>query len=181
MKNRIDDIRTYAFSASDRLFLDTNVWLFLFPAPSAADAPHATPYASAFRTMVRAQSKLLLSAIVLSEYLNRYCRIEWNAQASRTSFKGFRQSPAFRSVGRSAMTQIGRILSLSTQVDDGFASMEVDRGLASFGTGATDVNDALFVEICRRNGWSLVTDDGDFRHGGVPVITGNGRLLGGRS
>lgn len=181
MKNRIDDIRKYAFSSSDRLLLDTNIWLLLLPAPSASRAPHATTYSSAITDMIRARSTVLLNGLVLSEYLNRYCRIEWNAQRPKPTFKDFRRSAAFRSVGRTAMAKVRRILKLCTQVGDGFSSVDVERSLESFETGATDVNDALFLDMCRRNGWTLVTDDGDFRHGGIRVITGNRRLLCGGS
>lgn len=43
--------------------------------------------------------------------------------------------------------------------------------------GNSDFNDQIFTEICRNNGWKLVTDDGDFKRCGVPLVTANKTLL----
>ena len=54
--------------------------------------------------MLSAGALLIMDALVLSEYLNRYCRIEWNALHKREHpcFKTFRKSSTFAEVGAAA-------------------------------------------------------------------------------
>jgi len=70
MKNRAHDLTRYAFSGTDTLLFDTNVWLYLFPAPSGPPPGFAASYSAALKQMLAAQVALTLDALVLSEYLS---------------------------------------------------------------------------------------------------------------
>lgn len=176
-KNRAAPIVGYAYDPVEVLLPDTNFWLYVLPAPSESATARSRIYADAFVEMQAKGSTLLLHSIVLSEYLNRYCRIEWNALGAPSDFKRFRGSRAFGEIGAEAMQQVRRLLAVTTRVDDGFSEMDLMGALAPFADGTTDANDAILTEACQRHGCALVTDDGDFRFGGIRVITGNRRLL----
>lgn len=179
MKNKAHDLATYAFSKGDALLLDTNVWLYLFPAPSDKPFGFAASYSAAFKKMLAAGAHLAMDALILSEYLNRYCRIEWNAlhKATHPDFKGFRQSAAFASVGQGAALYARNMLKQCATHDHPFASINVAQVVADFETGAHDFNDGLLVETCRLHGWKLVTHDKDFTQGGIDVLTTNPKLI----
>jgi hypothetical protein len=179
MKNKAHDLSTYVFSSGEPLLLDANVWLFLFPAPSGKFSGFAGSYSAAFKNMLAAGSYLALDPLVLSEYLNRYCRIEWGALHKSTypDFKKFRQSPDYASVGTGAAMYARSILKFCTRHDHPFSSSDVAQILTDFECGACDFNDGLFVESCRSHGWKFVTNDGDFTNGGIEVLTSNPRLL----
>ena len=86
MKNTVHDLSDYRFRKDDALLLDTNVWLYLNPAPSdqsLATSSLSRQYSEAFKAMLSARSLLIMDALVLGEYLNRYCRIVWNALHKR--------------------------------------------------------------------------------------------------
>jgi len=177
--NKAHRIDNYKFSDVDRLLFDANVWLYLLPAPSSS-AHYATRlYSAAFKLMKEAGSNILINSMVLSEYLNRYCRIEWSALHRKTypQFKDFRQSTAFASVGQNAAAYGKIILKNSTKVDDGFAGVDCLSMLGVFESGGADFNDAMISDLCSRNGWLLVTHDGDFTEGGINIVTGNNRLI----
>lgn len=179
MKNKAHDLSAYAFQKDEPFLLDANIWLYLFPSPSGNAAIFAPQYSTAFKNMLTAKVRLLMDAIVLSEYLNRYCRIEWNAlhKATEPDFKKFRKSTAFRTVGQGAATFARSMLKLCTCHDHPFATTDVVRVLADFGAGSNDFNDGLLAEACRHHNWKFVTNDGDFVEGGIEVLTTNPRLL----
>jgi len=179
MKNKAYDLTTYAFKKNEALLLDANVWLFLFSAPSDKAIGYGGGYSAALKRMLAARCCLVMDALVLSEYLNRYCRIEWNAlhKAAEPDFKKFRNSAAFHTVGQGATTYARSILQVCTRYDHPFATADVMRVLTEFETGAGDFNDGLLAESCRHHNWKLVTHDGDFTAGGIEVLTTNPRLL----
>jgi len=179
MKNKAHHLATYAFQKEEPVLLDTNVWLYLYPAPSGRATKHAAGYSAALKNMLAAGSRLVMDAMILSEYLNRYCRIEWNAlhQHTYSDFKAFRQSAAFPSVGQGAAVYARNMLKLCTRHDHPFASVDVARVLTDFEAGSNDFNDGLLAETCRHHNWKLVTNDGDFTAGGIEVLTTNPKLL----
>ena len=179
MKNKAHNLATYVFQKDEALLLDTNVWLYLFPAPSDKPAGHAASYSIAMKNMLAAHARLIMDAMILSEYLNRYCRIEWNAlhKATEPNFKAFRKSPAFQPVGQGAATFARGMLKLCTRHDHPFAAADVTALLADFESGANDIVDGLLTDTCRHHGWKLVTNDGDFTTGGIEVLTSHPALL----
>ncbi len=40
-----------------------------------------------------------------------------------------------------------------------------------------DFNDFYYARFCRNNGYSIITDDGDFKFEGVEILTINQELL----
>lgn len=177
MKNKAYDLTAYTFSKDEILLLDANVWLYLFPAPSDKSSHFTASYSRALKHMLAAKVQLVLDALILSEYLNRYCRIEYNAQKTGLSFKDFRNSPDFPAVGKAASAYAKRIISMSCLYDHPFASTDIFQVLGNFETGQHDFNDGLLAHVCLKNKWKLVTNDGDFTTGGIEVLTVNNRLL----
>jgi len=137
MKNKAHNLSTYAFSKGEGLLLDANVWLYLFPAPSDRSPGFARNYSAALKRMLLDGTLLALDALVLSEYMNRYCRIEWSAlhKAKHPDFKKFRQSSDFGSVGLSAAVFSRKILQLCSRHDHPFASCNVTPVIANLNLG----------------------------------------------
>lgn len=179
MKNKAHDLSTYVFSSGEPLLLDANVWLFLFPAPSGKPSSSVVSYSTAFKNMLRVKVNLALDALILSEYLNRYCRIEWRAlhKNKHPDFKRFRQSQDYTSVGNRAAAYARLILKFCNRYDHPFSVSDVEQVLTDFECGDCDFNDGLFIESCRHHGWKFVTDDADITNGGIEVLTSNPKLL----
>ena len=122
---------------------------------------------------------LVMDALVISEYLNTCCRIEWNARFKKQygQFKSFRKSPGFKQVGKNAADNALDMLKLCACHDHPFAAANITQVLKDFAKGSNDFNDGLLTETCRINNWKLVTHDSDFRSGGIEVLTTNQKLL----
>ena len=178
-KNRAYNLAAYSFTCGEPLLLDANVWLYLYPPPSRSHGRIAAQYSAGLKSMQSAGAALILDAVVLSEYLNTYCRIEWRAlhQARYPDFKSFRNSPDFEAIGGGAASFARSMLKLCTCHDHPFSAVDIQEVLAGFEAGETDFNDALLAESCRHNGWKLVTNDGDFTSGGIEILTTHPKLL----
>jgi predicted nucleic acid-binding protein len=179
VKNKAHDLGKYAFTTGEALLLDANVWLYLYPAPSATPFVHAAGYSAAFKTILAAKAQIAMDVLVISEYLNRYCRIEWTAlhKGKYPDFKQFRKSADFASVGPKAGAFAKNILALCSRFDHPFAAINVGQVLTDFESGAQDTNDGFLIESCRQHGWKFVTNDGDFTEGGIEVLTNNPKLI----
>ena len=49
--------------------------------------------------------------------------------------------------------------------------------LNDYATGDYDFNDQVITEICKNNGFTLITNDGDFKTQEIPILTANAKLL----
>lgn len=179
MNNKAYDLASYSFSQGEEILVDTNVWLYLFPAPGNPQQRFAGQYSSAFASLVSAQAQPVLDPMVLSEYLNRYIRIEWegNYRSRYPKFKDFRNSQDFSAVASAAETFAKKILSFCLVHSLPADELDLQQALLDFASGQTDFNDALLVDICQKRNLKLMTNDGDFRRGGIEVLTTNPRLL----
>ena len=179
MKNKIHDLNIYAFSAEEKIVIDANIWLYLFPPPGNARQTFAIEYSKIFDKLMKAQAKPVLEPIILSEYLNRYCRIEWDGhyKKSYASFKEFRQSPDFPTIAGTAKTFAMKILKACTVDTLKIALADLEHVLAGFASGEIDFNDALLVEFCKKQGYKFLTNDSDFQSGGIEILTANPKLL----
>lgn len=179
MKNKAYDLSSYSFSSNELVLVDTNVWLYLFPAPTDPSNRFSTQYSTAFSNLVSAQAQPVLDPIVLSEYLNRYIRIEWegNYKTQYPKFKDFRKSSDFSTIASAAETFAKRILSFCQIHSIPANGLNLNQALADFSTGSVDFNDAILVCICKTLNLKLMTNDSDFQDGGIEVLTTNPKLL----
>ena len=180
MKNRAYDLSSYSFSSDEQILVDTNVWLYLFPAPGNPPYNFAQQYSTAFANLVSAQAQPILDPMVLSEYLNRYIRIEWKGgyrDQHYSKFKDFRNSPEFPAVASAAEILAKKLLSFCQIHSIPADELNLNLALANFSAGIVDFNDALLVDICKKRSLKLMTNDGDFQDGGIEVLTTNPKLL----
>ena len=72
-RNKADHATSYSFQAGEQILVDANVWLFVQP-PAAQPPPHfSKSYSAALKNLLAAGAQPVIEALVLSEYLNRYC------------------------------------------------------------------------------------------------------------
>ncbi len=173
------DIRSHRFAPADNLFLDANVWMLLYgPQYSPCDR-RVRVYSAALKDILAAGCHLFLDALVLSEFVNRYARYEYDVQPPTKkprTFKDFRNSSSFKPSARHIAAECERILKLCRCVESGFSALDADALLTTYAAGQTDINDQIMAELCRTQGWTFVTDDADFK-GVIPLLTANGHLL----
>ena len=179
-QNRVHDLSKYSFSKGERLLLDTNVWIYVHSEfPARQPDPFIRAYSDGIKSMQAAQAELITNVTILSEYLNRFCNLQWNSQykCKYPKYKKFRNSNDFAAVAQTAIKSTRQILRLCTWSEDIIGAKAIDSVLTNFVSGNADLSDLLLIELCRENGWKIVTNDGDFRYGSVEIITANRSLL----
>jgi len=55
--------------------------------------------------------------------------------------------------------------------------LDINGLVEEYSAGDSDFNDQVISALCKRNGFKLVTDDGDFCGQDIPVVTANRHLL----
>ena len=177
MRYKAGEIRHYNFTAQDKLFLDANIWLYLYgpPKPRSYWRPI---YASVFNRMVKAKSRIYIDLLVVSEFINAYARLKWRDTSSYpNTFKTFRSSSDFKTVAQDIATHVQQIMKHCTRIESGFATLRIDDLLNDYAIGDLDFNDQVITEICKNNGFTLITNDGDFKTQDIPILTANSNLL----
>lgn len=178
-KNKAHAAASYRFQAGESILIDANVWLYLQPPAARPTSQWAAAYSSVFCRLLQAKAQPVVDALILSEYLNRYIRIEHDAswKTRYPKFKDFRQSPDAANILQAVVAEIGQILKTSKACDTPLASINLPAVLGAVQNGTADFNDGLLIESCRLNGWKLLTNDGDMTMGGIELLTANRKLL----
>ena len=177
MKRSPDNITHYSFAAADCLFLDANVWLYIF-SPYDIGGHWEPVYSSAFDRLVKAKSQLFTDVLVISEFINTYARVKWKqSDFAGESFKRFRDSKEFEPVAEEISAHVKKIVAVCLRLESGFADIQTSSLLANYATGKFDFNDQIIAALCRKQRLTLVTNDGDFKSQGVQVLTANQKLL----
>ena len=179
MSSSAKAIDSYDFTASDTLFLDANIWLLLY-GPQGPTDPRVATYSRAFRKILEAGSKVFVDVLIVSEFVNSYSHSEFRLKQQTRKYaewKEFRGSAEFQYVAFAIADNVRRILKDCERISSGFETLDMEALLADYESARPDFNDQVIVEICKANGLTLVTHDGDFAGADVAVVTANRRLL----
>ena len=143
MTYRASDVRYYNFTPQDKLFLDANIWLYLYGPPKPRSYWRSL-YASIFNRMLRAKSRIYIDVLVVSEFINAYARLKWrDASSYPNAFKTFRNSPDFKPVAQNIATHVKQIMKNCTRIESDFVKLPMDDLLADYISGDYDFNIAV--------------------------------------
>ena len=177
MTYKVGAVRNYSFTSQDKMFLDTNIWLYLYGPPKLRSYWRPI-YSNVFNRILNANSRIYIDILVVSEFINVYARTEWRTVAPRiNNFKDFRDSPSFKSVAEDIEVDVKRVLRHCTRIESGFTTLPINDLLNDYISGDFDFNDQVITEICKNNGFTLITNDSDFKTQEIPVLTANPSLL----
>jgi predicted nucleic acid-binding protein len=180
MSNALD-IQKYRFTNTDRLFFDTNIWVYIYgPQGNPRDFRTRT-YSRALADAMKACSRVVVDVLVISEFINRLARLEhqtlFHAGRAPQNFKLFRKSIAFQPIAKAIVSAVRNIVKLSARTDSDFEVVDIQALLTEFEAGVHDFNDQMMVHICRTQNLKLVTHDTDFKGRGVDILTANPHIL----
>lgn len=174
MATRAHRIDEWEFSSADRLFLDANVWIFLFdPFDEPANATIKI-YTTAYKRARAAGSQLFTDMTVLCEVVNRNLKLQHELDhrfgIADAAWKRYRQSEEY-GYAVSRVAEAVQSIVEAAQVLDVPCPPNWDALFAALQSGQRDFNDELIVQQCQRHDLILVTDDGDFRGADLQILT----------
>lgn len=170
------EVSHYNFTAKDQLFLDANIWLYLY-GPQKPKDPQVATYSNTLKRIIAAKSLIFIDVLIASEFINAYARIQWKVITPNMPFKRFRDSHNFKPIAEGITDSLKRVMRHCTRIESGFEKLQMDTLFADYSTGNFDFNDQVIVELCKGKGLTLITHDGDFKGQGISVLTANKRLL----
>ena len=170
-------VKKHNFTSQDRLFLDANIWLYIF-GPQKPGNSWTKIYSTVFYRILNAKSEIYIDVLVLSELINRYARLQWKFIARHVhDFKKFRKSRHFKPIAQGIAADVKLILKHCLTIESGFPTLTIDDLLDEYADGKSDFNDQVITELCKTNGLTLITNDSDFKDAVIPVLTANKSLL----
>ncbi len=180
MKNEVSDVAYYQFTAHDRLFLDTNVWLYVY-GPNPPKDKRVADYSDALSRILKSGCSIYVDVLITSEFINTFSRMCWRQiPNSNPNFKDFRKSVSYRTVAIEIANCVNTVLNQCTLIESNFSSLDVAKVTSDFSTRRPDFNDQVFELLCKQEDLTLLTDDGDFAKRGLTILTANKRMLLGR-
>ena len=170
-------VNNYNFTSKDKLFLDANIWLFLH-GPQQSPVRHRVKiYSQAFKRILIAKSQIHIDVLIVSEFINSYARIMWRNSIPTMDFKQFRNSRQFKPIAQYIAADAKNVLHHCSPIESGFAMLEMNDLLDDYAVGGFDFNDQVIAELCKNKGLTWITNGGDFRGQGIPILTANRGLL----
>ena len=191
MSHKAIAVNQYNFNSKDKLFLDANIWLYLY-CPQGSRDYWMKIYSNVFNRILNAKSQMYIDVLIVSEFINRFAKQEYElakqewkfanqglelAESRFRSFKIFRNSPDFEPIAQGIAAAMKQIMKHCSRVESCFATLDMDDLLTTYDTGSFDFNDQVITEICKSNGFTLITNDSDFKTQEIPVLTANPNLL----
>lgn len=125
-------------------------------------------------------NELCVDVLVLSEFINRFLRIEYENYLKyngfnhqQVNFKSFRSEPEGTQASQDVETIVkGRILNKFALVGKLFDTADIN----AISLANCDFNDALIVKTCQEHQCVLVTNDADFSGANIDILTANNKL-----
>lgn len=157
----------YKINASDKVFIDTNILIFLFsPSFVSSKRFQVDKYSSIVEKLVEKQCTLYINSLVIAEFINRCLRLDFeknfNKDGDKNYKKDYRPSPEYQETLKLVLKELKKFLKISTQINDYFESFDVldtcNRYLES------DFNDLIIADTVKKNDLKLLSDDGDFKN-----------------
>ena len=160
------DIRHYQPKASDIFIFDNSVWMYLFCPLGNYNQKKQKYYSSFLKQAQSARSTIFTISLVISEYANRYLRLDfegWKQTEKRytAEFKrDFVGSGRYQSTVEDLQISISKIMQVAEKGSDNFNA--IDLSSVSKHLAHIDYNDSYLLELSKLNNYSIVTDDKDF-------------------
>ena len=178
---KVISMHEYYPEKEENVLIDTNVLIRQF-FPTYFEANNDID--EIFKRLRNAKSTILLSSVQISEFINRYIRIQFNYYKGIKGDNGLDFKTDYRSTEDYSkhMENIldiltTEVLPICTCINDKFNEMDSSR-LYNYGF-SYDFNDALIAEIARLYNATLITNDHDFLNYSLSgkIVTNNSLLL----
>lgn len=157
-------------------FFDANILLYLYY-DYQNNQSEVIVYSKMFGSLLTSKSQLLIDTHVLSEFVNRTLRIEFDnfktANQSNMNFKQYRNSVDGQSSTNRIFDLVKVILNQFVVEENNLSNSEIQSLLV---VDSLDFNDKIIEKHCLDKKYILVTHDKDFKNSPVDILTANRKL-----
>jgi predicted nucleic acid-binding protein len=180
MSSRTIAVQSHAFKTTDAVLIDTNILLYVYGPQGSPSDWKSRLYSHVLKELFRAKSAAIVDALIISEFVNRYCRQEYTLYLesnSKIEFKDFRKTIEFEAIAAGIAAVLKQIMNLCSRVGSGFDCLNIDNFIYDYAQKRPDFNDLVLVELCKSKGFMLLTHDSDFKDYDITILTANKKIL----
>ena len=184
IEHMIGHVADHSFSSADHLFLDTNVWLWIYGRQLPPNAQHRSDedrrleqiYSDAYSMIEKSKSKVYINTIVISEFLTNSMRKEFGTK--KLKIMRNREDKKLKETAAGFLDEVRYILERENcyLLEEHFSTKVTDGLLAAF-DGSADYNDLIIARTCGCNGLTLITQDSDFKNQRISILTANEEMI----
>ncbi len=181
---KIININNYSPVHTDKFLFDANIWLYLYCPLGSYNSAAIKNYENFLVKVIKANSTIYISSLILSEFINRYIRLDFNIKKNINPGqfaefkKDYRPSAEYSNTIKTIRATINQQISqITKQADDNFSGYNLKDILNRIEN--SDFNDLCSEELSSISSFKIVTDDRDFLHAikAIEVLTANPKLL----
>jgi len=182
--NIIINISSYSPKKSEPFLFDANIWMYLYCPLGNYNKRIIRIYDQFLKQLIHANSTIYISSLVLSEFFNAYCRLEFYIKKKKNPSryndykKDFRTTQEYRELMTIIKKTVkSQILKLAQRIDDEFSDIDIDKLFSIM--DKSDFNDCYYHILAEHKNIAIVTDDRDFgiKNSNVKILTANKYLL----
>jgi predicted nucleic acid-binding protein len=169
MAAKVIDIKSYSPKALDIFFFDNSVWMYLFCPLGDYNKHKQKHYSSFLQSIQSSKSTIFMSSLILSEFTNRYLRMDFERWKDETNNPDAKYKRDFIGIERYTETvqeikrNINQIMKFCEKSGDNFNAVNLDSIFVHL--SKIDFNDSYYIELAKLDHWKIVTDDADFING----------------
>ncbi|MFK7780390.1 MAG: PIN domain-containing protein [Candidatus Gracilibacteria bacterium] len=163
----IDFSSTYEITEDDRVFIDTNILIFLFSPDFVSSHDYQVDkYSTIYAILLEKNCKLYVNSHVISEFINKCLRIDFDRniqnEARTKLFKNdYRNTQRYRETLSIVLRELKKFLDLNVfQINDNFSNFQIFDEYNS--NVESDFNDLVIARNVIDNRLKLLSDDRDF-------------------
>ena len=168
------------------IFLDTNIWIYLFCPLGNSREFIMKKYSRAFKHLISSENRMFTDITVLSEFINRFERLAFDRYKTEekkgTEFnfkKDYKRTSDFKEIRLLIKSTVNnKILKWSSIVNIQYEKRVIEELINHLGEESIDFNDLHIEKLCREKNLILLTDDGDYTDSSIDIISGNPKLAG---
>lgn len=163
----IDVSNIYNIKKEDKVFVDTNILIFLFSPSSIIKSStyQIQKYSAVFTKLVENKCDLYVNSHVVSEFINRCLRDDFNnnfnINGDKDYKKDYRGSVEYNTTIKIVLKQLKKFMVTSKHINDDFESFDLSKAYDT--TSESDFNDLIIADTVKKNNLKLLTDDNDFK------------------
>lgn len=167
------------------IFLDTNIWIYLFGSFSNSQESIVNKYSRVFKYLVQSDNRLYTDITVLSEFINRCQRHKFgiykenNNKGKRFDFKkDYKKTGDFKeTLQQLSSTVKNKILKRTSVANPQYEKKDIEDLIGNLEDRSIDFNDLHIEKLCKEKNLILLTHDGDYADSTIDIISGNPRLV----
>jgi len=161
----IDMSSVFKIKPADKVFIDTNILIFLFaPSYVKKKKDQVEKYSAIVTSLVQKKCDLYINSHVVSEFINRCLRIDFDNNYNKNKDKNYKQdyrnSEEYLTTIHIVLKQLKKFLKFANHINDDFESFNISKAYET--KKESDFNDLIIADTVIKNQLKLLSDDADF-------------------